>query len=472
MTSLLLEQYLEPQIVPLEIIEGEYYLNDFSAFKSIVLAGNKYVFFEGTLNAADDVVSGSWYKMAASTETINLDDNNVIYVEDNTTPPPPPPNPHDPPNDPNETELGSDKLKGWIKYNSIGLSSSAISTTDTKVGLMNASRAKLYSGQKLIFAKPDLSHAIILTKAGDSTTSDTQINVSSFTPDVTYPAGSILAIAQYDLTNVITGGGSGTPGGSDTQVQFNDSGAFNGTDLLKVTGANELTIGGTNSNILFNSGADLVLGADTAGGTSSTIQYLDSGNTNRVMLGAYATNIVVLSNRAANGEVQIRANTSTAGGAGELTIATFKDTSVDFLNAAELRGTNIGNIFDLEAYLTAVDFTMASNGSYAGFTGRNGGSSEVSVSSLSQFATFQVPAGYQATHVQVNGQSSSSTFDVYACNVTTLTATALTSSPSVNTNQALSSAQSGVAGNYLSIKYTPGATRRAIYGAKITLQRA
>ena len=97
---------------------------------------------------------------------------------------------------------------------------------------------------------------------------------------------------------------------------------------------------------------NLVLGADTAGGTSSTIQYLDSGNTNRVMLGAYATNIVVLSNRAANGEVQIRANTSTAGGAGELTIATFKDTSVDFLNAAELRATNIGNIFDLQAFLT------------------------------------------------------------------------------------------------------------------------
>ena len=206
MTSLLLEQYLEPQIVPLEIVEGDYYVNDFSAFKSIILNNNKYVFFEGSLNAENDVVSGSWYKMAASTETINLDDNNIIYVEDDTPPPPPPPNPHDPPIDPLEITESITKGKDWIKFNSIGLSSSAISTTDTKVDLMNASRAKLYSGQKLIFAKPDLSSAIILTKAGDSTTSDTQIDVSSFTPDVTYPAGSILAIAEFDLTNVITSG--------------------------------------------------------------------------------------------------------------------------------------------------------------------------------------------------------------------------------------------------------------------------
>lgn len=473
MTQLLLEQYIEIQEKPLEIIQGDYYVNDFSAFKSILLDGDKYVFFEGTLNAEEDVVSGSWYKVEAGTETITTDNDDVIVIEEDTPPTPPPPNPHDPLPDTNIHIITNQITKGkdWIKYNGLGLSNVAISTTDTKVTLMGASKGKLYNGQKLLFARPDLSHPIVLTKSGDSTTSDTQIDVASFTPEVTYPAGSILAIAQYDLTNVITGGGGGTPGGSNTEVQFNDSGAFNGTDLLKVTGANELTIGGTNSNILFNSGADLVLGADTAGGTSSTIQYLDSGSTNRVMLGAYATDIVVLSNRAANGEVQIRANTSTAGGAGELIIATFKDTSVDFLNAAELRGSNIGNIFDLEAYLTAVDFCMTTNGTYAGFTARNGGSSEVSSSSLSQYATFQVPLGYKATHVQVNGSSSSSTFDVYACSVTSQTATALTSSPAVNTNQSLSTQQVGGPGSYISIKFTPGATRRAVYGAKITLER-
>ena len=245
MTTLLLEQYIEPQIDPLEIIQGNYYVNDFSAFKSLVIGGNKYVFYEGTLNAEDDIVSGSWYKMAESTETITNSEDDVIYVEDDTPPPPPPPNPHDPPLDPHYITEAITKGKDWIKYNSIGLSDSAISTPDTKVDLMNNAKAKLYNGQKLIFAKPDLSHAIILTKSGDSTTSDTQINVGSFTPNVTYPAGSILAVAQYDLTNVITGGGSGTPAGSNTEVQFNNSGAFGASSNFKFsTSTNVLDLHG------------------------------------------------------------------------------------------------------------------------------------------------------------------------------------------------------------------------------------
>ncbi len=210
MTSLLLEQYIEPQIKPLEIIEGQYYLNDFSAFKSIVLDGNKYVFFEGSLNAENDSISGSWYKIAASTETITTTEDTVIYVEDDTPTPPPPPNPHDPPtpDEPVPDPTGNNnKGRDMVKYNSIGLSDAAISSTDTKIGLLNVSRSKLYTGQKLIFTRPDLSYPIILTKDGDSDTTATQIDVGSFDPRVTYPAGSILSIAEFDLTNVITGGG-------------------------------------------------------------------------------------------------------------------------------------------------------------------------------------------------------------------------------------------------------------------------
>ena len=282
-----------------------------------------------------------------------------------------------------------------------------------------------------------------------------------------------VTVDTFGHITAVSSGSSGTPGGQDTQVQFNDNGSFAGTDLLKVTGTNELTIGGTNTNTKLNAGADIILGADVAGGTSSTIQYLDSGSTNRVMLGAYATNIVVLSNRAANGEVQIRANTSTAGASGELTIATFKDTSVDFLNAAELRGTNIGNIFDTEAYLTALDFCVSNSTSLPTYTKStvNGGSAQINSSSDSMYATFQVPLGYQATHVQVNGNTSHSTFDVYGCSWATDVDTALTSSPSVNSNQALSSSQTGLAGRYLSIKFTPGSSANRVYGAKITLAR-
>jgi hypothetical protein len=225
MTTLLLDQYLEPQIDPLKKIQGSYYLNDFSAFKAVVLDSEKYVFYEGTLTAESDTVSGSWYKIAASTETITNEEDDVIYVEEDDDDTPPPPNPHDLQDHIVETTNAITKGKDWIKYNSIGLSSSIINAAATKVDLMNNSRAKLYDDQKLIFCKPDLSHCIILTKDGDSTTSDTQINVDGFTPDVDYPIGSILSVVTYDLTNVIAGG-SGTPAGSTTEVQYNNAGAF------------------------------------------------------------------------------------------------------------------------------------------------------------------------------------------------------------------------------------------------------
>ena len=144
---------------------------------------------------------------------------------------------------------------------------------------------------------------------------------------------------------------------------------------------------------------------------------------------------------------------------------------MEVTSTGNLKTHNIGNIFDTEAYLTAVDFCMTDDRAKAGHTTTNGASSKIDNSAASSFATFQVPLGYRATHVQVNGSSSSSTFDVYECSVTNATATALTSSPAVNTNQALSSAHTGAVGEYISIKFTPGDRTRTIYGAKITLDR-
>jgi len=478
-TFLLAQEFFDLQTEPLEILQADIQSADISPLKLIKYSINDdgtykyYTFLGGTFKAQSEILSGEWFAVSTANNTITGD----TPIADSPVTPPIGFTPIGPIKNVIDTSLSYQRAV--LDENSYGKITTALpsNTADTKVTLDANSKGKIYNGQKLLLTYPDKSHPLVLTASGDSSTSDTQINLISFTPNRIYPVGSVLSPLLYDFTNVITGGG--TPGGLDTQVQFNDSGAFNGTKLIKITDTDEITIGGssgTNANILFNAGADLILGADTAGGTSSTIQYLDSGPggstpTARVMLGAYATDVVVLSNRAANGEVQIRANTSSAGGAGELTIATYKDTSVDFLADAELRGTNIGNIFDLAAYLTPVDFCMTSSGSNAGFSGTNGGSSEVSSSSISQFATFQIPIGYEATHVQVNGSSSSSVFDVYGCEVVNDTATALTSSPAVNTDQVLSTAQSGAAGKYLSIRYKPGATRRSLYGAKITLAR-
>ena len=145
---------------------------------------------------------------------------------------------------------------------------------------------------------------------------------------------------------------------------------------------------------------------------------------------------------------------------------------VGYQNNPEQSFYNNKGIFSVnEIYDLAQGNKWTNNQSYESVTAHDGGASELNNASASSYATFQVPKGYRATHVQVNGSSSSSTFDVYSCDITDNSATAQTSSPAVNTNQALTTAQAGEAGKYLSIKFTPGATRRTVLGAKITLER-
>lgn len=472
-SQLLANEFLQLQVEPLEILQADIQSANISPLKLVKYSINDdgsykyYSFLGGTFKGQSEILSGEWYKV--NSITTNITEGNT---PDGPTPQPPTPIINQ--------SVVNQVLKGkeFLDNNSYGEIAATLNNgaTDSKVTLSANSKGKIYNGQKLLLTYPDGSNPLILTALGDSSTSDTQIDLASFTLRLSYPAGSVLSALTYDLTNVITGGG-GTPGGTNKQVQFNNSGAFGGTNLMtigadKVTFTGDVEILGSNEKITLNSGADIVIDDDVNGGSGSGgLLYRDSGGDLKFAFVVHPSNIVTICNRAANGEVQIRANTSTPGASGELTIATYKDTSVDFLADAELRGTNIGNIFDLAAYLTPIDFCMSSSSSVTPFAINDGGGSEVNNSSASTYATFQVPIGYSATHVQVNGSSGSSTFDVYVGEVGNGTTTSLTSSPAVNTNQVLSAAQAGTIGKYISIKFTPGATRRSLYGAKITLDR-
>lgn len=471
-------EYLDLQTEPLEILQADIQSANISPLKLVKYSIDNdgsykyYSFLGGTFKAQSEIMSGEWYKVESST---------AIIIDDPTS---------------NPTELTlnpiynnlyniNSSISSLNNLNYTSLNPMVLGTLDTAltsgVAVTNISldanvEGKYYSGQKLYLSLANGSAQQEITCASTKAGVD-YVDVSSATPLRDYPVGSIVLVKTSDLTNVITGSGGGTPGGSNTQVQYNNNNSFAGTDLLtigtdKVTFTGNVEILGSNEKIKLNSGGDIVIDDDVNGGSGSGgLLYRDSGGGLKFAFVVHPSNKVTICNRAANGEVQIRANTSTAGASGELTIATFKDTSVDFLDDAELRGTNIGNIFDKEAYLTAVDFCMSSDRAKAGHTTTNGSSSQIDNSSASLFATFQVPIGYKTTNVQVYGSSSSSTFDVYACNVANVTATALTSSPAVNTNQALSVDQIGAKGKYLSIKFTPGSTVRKVYGAKITLER-
>jgi len=210
MTSLATQEYIKPQIEPLKMIEGDYYVNDFSAFKTLLLDNEKYVFLQGTLTASKDIVNGSWYKLGDSGKPIVVNEENN-YNPDPTEPPPNPNNPH------NNTASGNKTLiinnQEIYKYNSIGISSAVLTAgaNYSKVDIINNARCQLYDTQKLLLTKPDGSSPIILNKNAASNTSTNQIDVTQYTPAVSYPIGSVLSVLNYDLLNVITGGGTSTP---------------------------------------------------------------------------------------------------------------------------------------------------------------------------------------------------------------------------------------------------------------------
>tara|TARA_Y100001973_G_scaffold13407_1_gene18831 strand:- start:448 stop:2193 length:1746 start_codon:yes stop_codon:yes gene_type:complete len=117
-----------------------------------------------------------------------------------------------------------------------------------------------------------------------------------------------------------------------------------GADLL-VEG--DLQVNGSNANINLNSGSDIILEADNSGGDlSSNIAYRDSGGNNRIILGA-DSDVAIVSNRASNGTVQIRANTSTAGSGGEVTVVTVHDDKVDISQDLNVTGRITGKQYQV-----------------------------------------------------------------------------------------------------------------------------
>ena len=81
-------------------------------------------------------------------------------------------------------------------------------------------------------------------------------------------------------------------------------------------------------NILLTSAAGQVQFHGTSGGGNEGVTYKDSGGGNRYGLLFPGSNVVALANRASNGTVQLRANTSTAGSSGEVTQVTVEDDKV------------------------------------------------------------------------------------------------------------------------------------------------
>ena len=139
---------------------------------------------------------------------------------------------------------------GQIQYNNAGSFAGAAVTTDG-TNLYVSSAAQLRLG--------DSDNSNYVGLAASSTVSG---NRSYILPDTIGTAGQVLKIAPSPAPTSTTAsltwandelGVSGSPGGSDTQVQFNDNGVFGGdagltynktTDILSVTGGVNVATGG------------------------------------------------------------------------------------------------------------------------------------------------------------------------------------------------------------------------------------
>jgi len=226
-----------------------------------------------------------------------------------------------------------------------------------------------------------------------------------------------------------------------------------------------INIDGSNSNLELNSGSDFILEADNAGGSgASSIQYLDAGGTNRIMLAANS-DVVILSNRAANGTVQIRANTSSAGGGGEVTVVTVEDDKVTISQDLDVTGNVLPGITYVK--ILPSDFVPDDAGRPAMIDDTGSDRWLESHGTAKLFASVDIPPGFKATHVDIYG-SGTSAVTVYEADVNSKTVTSK-GTGNIGTQINITDVNSD-ATNYILIELAQ-ASGEEVYGGKLTIAK-
>ena len=200
-SQLLTKEFLELQTQPLEILQADVFSPDVSPLKLVKYSINDngsykyYQFLGGTFKAQSETMSGEWYKIDSGL-TVTPDNPTEVYNERRAT------SQTDSSVKKNVTISSSDR-----EINSYGVISAAasINVLQSKVTLASASKGKIYDNQKVLLCYPDGSNPIILTALGDSSTTDTQIDLDNWTPAIEYPIGCVLLPLTYDLSNRIQG---------------------------------------------------------------------------------------------------------------------------------------------------------------------------------------------------------------------------------------------------------------------------
>lgn len=179
----------------------------------------------------------------------------------------------------------------------------------------------------------DIDDSVVATVSGSTFIGDVNFNIglsgslTRLTDGTSYlVAGNNVTITSESngqITIASTGGGgSGSPGGSDTQIQFNDGGSFGG-----------------DSGLTFNKTTDVL---NVLGGISGSITQLTDGSSYLVA----GDNVTIVSE--SNGQITI----SSTGGGGAASAGTSRNKEVYVLTASHAQDNDI--------FLTETDFSTAS----------------------------------------------------------------------------------------------------------------
>jgi len=192
--------------------------------------------------------------------------------------------------------LNADRLDGLSAADFLQLAPASVqsdSTTNTSISV-NKTGA---SGNILQLQK---NSANVLTVANDGgvTIGVADSTGSLFVLDIkndtsTDPSGTEGAMYYNDIANkfrcyqntgwtdcIGTGGGGGSPGGSDTQIQYNNAGSFGGdADFVWSSTGNTLTLGGTDTGIIMKG-----ITNEPAAPASGNIQVYSKDIAGRMML--------------------------------------------------------------------------------------------------------------------------------------------------------------------------------------------
>jgi hypothetical protein len=224
------------------------------------------------------------------------------------------------------------------------------------------------SGTRLTLNSTKADFTVPLDVTGD-------ITASGKIADSTYPSDNLLNLQDDNVVNangvtlssigstvfMIDSNNSGTSDKFEFRADSRDAGA--GTLLATIEDNGDFTAEGdisasgdmfcnniTVAEDITSVGDDIILKDNlavsssggsiqfrgTAGGSNESITYLDSGGSGRFAMLFPGSDVVAITNRASNGTVEIRANSSTAGSGGEVTVAEFQDDLIK-LNVAQQR---------------------------------------------------------------------------------------------------------------------------------------